>query len=232
MVPIVVTAPLRGEYLALTSPGDKIPSHGTHEWGMTYAYDFICVKENKRGSLTWHAKSVFEYLLWQVKLKDTYGWGEPIYSPINGVVREVVNCVEERNRLHILSDIGLAIFHGLFFSYRNGKIHTLAGNYLIIEGENSCALIAHAKLGSIKPKVGDVVCAGECIAEIGHSGNSSAPHLHFQLMDRIDLKSAKGLPCCFASYEVDRKGEWESVQNSIPTKVEKIRFNLEQDKQY
>ena len=222
---IVVKAPLHGEYIAATSPGDKVPSHGTHEWGMTYAYDFIQVRKNKNDALTWHNKSLSEYFLARVKLSDTFGWGKPIYSPIDGLVRDVFNSVKERNRLHILSDVGYAIYNEIFFSYKRGQIHKLGGNYLIIEGKSCCAFIAHAKTGSIKPKVGDTVVAGELIGEVGHSGNSSAPHLHMQLMDRVDLKSAKGLPCCFERYEVLRNGVWEPIRNSIPTRSEIIRFS-------
>ncbi len=222
--PIVVTAPLRGEYVAVTSPGDKVPSHGTHEWGMTYAYDFIGVHTRPDGDISWHKKSLSDYLLGRVRLTDTFGWGQPIYSPIDGIVRETVNSVKERNRLHFLSDSGLTLLNGLFFSYQHGKVQTLCGNYVIIESDHCCALIAHARTGSIKPAVGDTVCAGDIIAELGHSGNSSAPHLHFQLMDRMDIKSAKGLSCCFASYESNRSGKWQPVRNAIPSKTEVVRF--------
>ena len=50
MESIKVRFPLRGEWLADTTPAKKIPSHGTHKWGMTYAYDFVRIKENADGS--------------------------------------------------------------------------------------------------------------------------------------------------------------------------------------
>lgn len=223
MEPIVVLPPLRGEWNVLNSPGDKVPSHGTDEWGMSYAYDFFRV-EKRHGKTAWHRKSALQYLLGQVTLADTFGWGEPIYAPIDGVIRELVCSVKERNRLHILTDMGLALFNGLFFSYRRGKPSQLGGNYLIIEGENCCAFIAHAKLDSIKHRVGDRVSAGDCLAAVGHSGNSTIPHLHFQLMDRFDLKSAKGLPCCFASYETHIDGQWHKVESGVPSSEYTIRF--------
>lgn len=224
MKPISVAPPLRGEWFAVTTPGDKIPSHGAHNWGMTYAYDFVRIKITNDGTSSWHKKSKKEYNLAQVKLTDTYGWGEPIYAPIGGVVRELENEVKERSRLHILSDFGFALLNSLFFSYKHGKVKTLGGNYLIIEGDNYSAFIAHAKTGSIIHKVGDTVNVGDKIAEVGHSGNSTAPHLHFQLMDRADIRNAKGIPCCFDSMDIFNNDTWNSVSDHIPSSKYIVRF--------
>lgn len=76
--------------------------------------------------------------------------------------------------------------------------------------------VAHTKTGSIKHNVGDTDRAGDYIAAVGHSGNSSVPHLHFQLMNRVDIKSAKGLPCCFSSHETNINDLWEKVECGIP----------------
>lgn len=59
---------------------------------------------------------------------------------------------------------------------------------------------------------------------MGHSGNSFAPHLHFQLMDSSDIATAKGLPCAFEQYELFKNGTWEKVNNGIPTNKDRIRF--------
>lgn len=110
---------------------------------MAYAYDFICLKNNNC-----HVKTNPAYLLGQVKLSDTFAWGEPIYSPINGVIREVVSSIPERNRLHLNSDIGLALFNSLFFSYKKGRPYQLCENYLIIKGDECSVLITHLKKSS------------------------------------------------------------------------------------
>lgn len=73
-----------------------------------------------------------------------------------------------------------------------------AGNYVLIRhegGEHS--LYAHMRQGSIAVAPGDVVRAGQRIGEAGSSGNSTEPHLHFQLIDGPDLNSARGLPVVF-----------------------------------
>ena len=72
--------------------------------------------------------------------------------------------------------------------------------------------------------MGQSVKKGDLIGRVGHSGNSFAPHLHFQLMDSCDIATANGLPCAFEKYEVYRDGIWEAVTAGIPTNKDRIRF--------
>jgi murein DD-endopeptidase MepM/ murein hydrolase activator NlpD len=83
---------------------------------------------------------------------------------------------------------------------------------------------AHARNGSIRVEPGQRVETGQVLAEVGHSGNSTAPHLHFQLMDGADPLEAQGLPCCFRNYEAFRDGLWATVTNGVPEKRELIRY--------
>jgi murein DD-endopeptidase MepM/ murein hydrolase activator NlpD len=78
--------------------------------------------------------------------------------------------------------------------------------------------------GSIKVSVGQKITKGMVIGNVGHSGNSTSPHLHFQVMDSNDIAYAKGLPCRFEEYEVYRAGRWIKVRNQIPDSTERIRF--------
>jgi len=75
-------------------------------------------------------------------------------------------------------------------------------NFPFRPGEKAFAFIAHARCNSIKVSEGEVVSEGQPLAEIGHSGNLTAPHFHLQLMCRPELLEAKGLPCCFKNYEL------------------------------
>lgn len=86
------------------------------------------------------------------------------------------------------------------------------------------AALCHLQTGSVQVSVGQKVTKGEIVGNIGHSGNSFAPHLHFQLMDSSNIATANGLPCAFEEYELFKNGTWEKVTNGIPTSKDRIRF--------
>ena len=112
-----------------------------------------------------------------------------------------------------------------YFDPQKDDVQSVAGNYIIIEyGENIYAALCHLQTGSIQVIVGQSVTKGEFIGNVGHSGNSFAPHLHFQLMDSMDITTANGVPCAFEEYELFKNGTWEKVINGIPKSTDRIRF--------
>ena len=81
-----------------------------------------------------------------------------------------------------------------------------AGNHIIQDiGNGRFILYAHFRRGSIPAaiKVGTLLTAGQQIGEVGNSGSSTAPHLHFQVMDRPSTLNAIGLPFVFDTQVVD-----------------------------
>jgi len=52
-------------------------------------------------------------------------------------------------------------------------------------------------------KVGQRVKVGQTIGLLGNSGNSNAPHLHFQLMDGPSPLGAEGIPYTFSSFTAE-----------------------------
>ncbi len=59
------------------------------------------------------------------------------------------------------------------------------GNYIgITHSDGTSTFYMHMKSGSVTNKVvGDVVSVGEYLGKVGSSGNSSGPHLHFEVQD-------------------------------------------------
>lgn len=224
MNPIAVNFPLKGEWCALHTPGHKVPSHGTDQLGQTYAYDFFQIDWSKTG-YKFHNTPRLKSLVLGVKLMNIYCWSQPIYAPFDGLVVEVMDGLTERNPVHFVRDLAVVLKNGFFFNANdNRELHPVLGNFVILKKEDGIfALIAHAKTGSIQVAKGEPIKQGQVLAEVGHSGNSSAPHLHFQLMDNPNLLEAKGLPCCFTNYQAFKDGTWETVHNGIPGKRVRIK---------
>jgi len=113
----------------------------------------------------------------------------------------------------------------MFDPNKTQDLRPLLGNYIVLKmpDKEIFAFFAHARTGSIQVRCGDEVRLGQRLAEVGHSGNSTAPHLHFHLMDSPNILEAKGLPCSFREYEAHRNGVWTKVVAGIPGKREFIR---------
>jgi hypothetical protein len=69
------------------------------------------------------------------------------------------------------------------------------GNHVILKlGKGVFAAYAHLIPGSVRVHRGDRVREGQVLGKLGNSGNSSGPHLHFQLMNRASVLDSDGLP--------------------------------------
>jgi murein DD-endopeptidase MepM/ murein hydrolase activator NlpD len=222
-----IAFPLEGIYITPNTPGSKIPSHGTAMFGEEYAIDFVMIQENGKWKKP-YKRSFFEYLFKGLDLNNFYGWGQKVYSPIIGEVVEIENIIEERNPVNIFKDYKNTIKVTKQYIKNGESSKIITGNYVMIKyAENVYVLLAHLKKNSIKVRVGQKVQEHEEIGELGHSGNSTMPHLHMQFMDNRDYKAAKGIPFVIKEYEIKKGENWISVKNGVPKIEDIIRYKVE-----
>jgi murein DD-endopeptidase MepM/ murein hydrolase activator NlpD/small nuclear ribonucleoprotein (snRNP)-like protein len=114
-------------------------------------------------------------------------------------------------------------------------LETIGGNHVIMEiGDGLFAFYAHMQPGSLRVKVGDKVRRGQVLGLLGNTGNSTEPHLHFQICSANSELGSEGLPYAFASFEVQGKSEADAMkmfpgspvkhETEIPTEDEIVRF--------
>jgi murein DD-endopeptidase MepM/ murein hydrolase activator NlpD len=156
-----------------------------------------------------------------VPTRECYGWGEPVHAPFAGTVVRAVDCVPERGWVHPLRE--LARILALSLTFRPERAEELAGNFVIIEGAAGSVLLAHLVPGSVMVREGQAVAEGEIVGRVGHSGNSTAPHLHLQLMDGPSPMGASGLPCSFRELEILQGSTWVRATDVIPRGTDRIR---------
>jgi len=187
--PIQIASPLRGSGWIdangccndPTSPHRTLllPTNGSYRTPEIFAIDWIQVVHGRfftgDGS----------------KLTDYPYYGAPIHAVASGVVVSAIN-----NRPQVPPNTSTADNHTL---------HTAAdfsGNSVIERiGRGVYASYAHMQTGSVRVKVGQRLRTGEVIGLLGNSGNTTAPHLHFGIVDRADFFS-DSLPFAFRSFTV------------------------------
>ena len=81
------------------------------------------------------------------------------------------------------------------------------GNLVVIDhGGGVHSAYAHLVPGSAKVKVGAAVKRGQELGACGNSGNSSEPHLHFQLTDGPSFDKSLGIEPVFSGVDITRDG--------------------------
>ena len=197
LTPIEVAPPVEGEWTGLNGPSDKVPSHGTHGLGQTFAID-VLIDSGRPIVDGW----------WPVMRPAT---GFPSFgAPLFAVADATVVHTSDGQRDHHSRNS----YPGLLYLFLEGFVRALGGpgrilgNHVVLDlGDGVYAAYAHIRQGSVAVKEGDHVVAGHRIGECGNSGNSSEPHLHFQLMDHADLDRAGGLPFTWTGVGVPANGE-------------------------
>ena len=75
------------------------------------------------------------------------------------------------------------------------------GNQVTVQmADGVWAFYGHLIADSLAVEVGETVVAGQMLGLLGNSGNSTAPHLHFGLLDGPDPLANNSLPMVFDAY--------------------------------
>jgi len=81
-------------------------------------------------------------------------------------------------------------------------IETVDGNHVVLDlGGGRFAFYAHLQKGSVKVRPGDTVKKGAVLGKLGNTGNTSAPHLHFHVMNRPSPIAADGIPYLIDAFD-------------------------------
>jgi hypothetical protein len=212
--PIVLDLPFRGRWMARNSPARRVPSHGTHALGSTYAIDFIAVDAHGRSApATWRSFLSIE------PPEGFVGFGRPILAPIAGTV-VVAHDGEEDHEARRSQFALLPYALGQAGRLREG-MSAIAGNHVVLAPGPRGPFIAlvHLRRSTVRVAVGDAVEAGDPLAECGNSGNSTQPHVHVQASDSLDWPAARGLPIAF---RFRRPGRPDGVTIGLPEESEII----------
>jgi hypothetical protein len=129
-------------------------------------------------------------------VNDAYvGWGREIVAPAAGTV--VVARGDRPDQP--VPDRSDPAFYAP--EYPNGGD---VGNHVVIDhGGGEFSMIAHLMAGSVLVAEGNTVAQGQPIGRLGNSGDSTGPHVHYQLQSGPDWRFADALPCRFTNVSAD-----------------------------
>lgn len=135
--------------------------------------------------------------------EDYLVFGVPVVAPAAGVVVDAIDGRPDSPPGQMTVDY--AEFE------KTHDLRLFGGNFLVIDhGHGELSYLAHLKVGSLKVKKGDTVAAGQAIAQVGSSGDSLEPHLHYQVLSGPAL-DCDSRPAIFRSFRRYHGTRWEAV---------------------
>jgi murein DD-endopeptidase len=209
---VVLSPPLRGDnWLAGNGPSNAsghrralIPVDGRSWISQRFAIDWVRLFPDGPTS---HGDKADN--------KNYRAYGEEAFAVADGVVTEVKDGIPEN-------------IPGATSRVVPITLETVGGNHVLLDlGNGIFAFYAHLQPGSIRVHVGDKVKVGQVLGLVGNSGNSTEPHLHFDICDRSSMLACEGLPYAFPSFDVQGNGwGWKSAESKEPPVTHKMEIPL------
>ena len=132
-----------------------------------------------------------------------YGRTPPDLAAADGTVVASVADQEDRGDLLQREGESDAAYEARSMAAQNEMLaqgpSAVAGNYVVLHHpDGEFGFYGHLRQGSLEVEVGDRVERGQLLGQVGMSGNTTEPHLHFHLTDGEDFLYARGLPVRFS----------------------------------
>lgn len=169
--------PFDGEWYTANGGITKNTSHSWEILPQRFAYDFIILDEEGK-SFQGNKNDLHSY----------YCYEKNILAPADGTVVAIKNNFPD---CRIMND-----------GQTDPDTPDIGGNRIIIKhASNEYSTICHLMPGSIIVKKGQAIKKREVIAKCGNSGNTTEPHIHFQLQNTAGFYSSIGLPIHFSNIQ-------------------------------
>jgi hypothetical protein len=145
----------------------------------------------------------------QFDLDSWYGFGEPIYSVGDGIVSRVVDGLE----------------NNVIGEHPVPRLKDGGGNTVIVYlGNGVYVMYGHLQPG-LAWQEGDLIAKGDLIGQLGNTGVSGAPHLHFQVMDGNSIGVAEGLVFGFEEFKLEGDfADFEGSDTEFIVNLDERRF--------
>ncbi len=182
-------SPLRGRWFV----GAASTPHSHHRWAVPeeFALDLLRLGDDA----TTHRGN-------GMAMRDYYAYGQPVSATADGTVVSVESGQPDNVGMLRRPDESAEAFNQRLLAGQGELLAkgtaAVTGNHVILRhAEGIYSVYAHLAPGSLKVKNGDSVKAGQVLAAVGGSGNSTEPHLHFHLCDAPDALHCAGMPVHF-----------------------------------
>ena len=116
------------------------------------------------------------------------GYGADVLAVADGTVVDTLNDLDDQKP-------------GSLPDRKTITLENVDGNHVVLDlGDGVFAFYAHLQKGSVAVALGSRVKRGQVLGKLGNTGNTSAPHLHFHLMESPSVLGSNGMPYVIDSF--------------------------------